>query len=655
MSKNSSFARRALATVAFTAMGFAASANAHPDSLVLTPPLGWNSWNVFHENINETQIKEVADAMVSSGLRDAGYIYLNLDDNWMDTKRDANGDLQNHPKTFPSGMKALADYIHKKGLKFGVYGDRGKRTCHHYNSNWDSENGSYMHEEQDAKKFAEWGVDYLKYDNCDPAPGSNQEADYTRMSKALRNSGRDIVFSICAWEYKDWMPKIAHLWRTTFDIGPEWRSTSWYRGVYEIIDANDKYWKIAKPGNWNDPDMLEVDNRNLTYEEQKSQMTMWSIMAAPIMISSDVRKMSDQVKDLYLNKDMIAINQDSLGVQGHRISNVNGKQVWTKPLRNGDLAVALLNDNTSTQTIEVNFKDIGVEGEVEVRDAWQKKDLGPRSSVSAEVPAHGSVLLRLVVKPVPREPFGGKAATIPGKIEMENFDIPGTGAGNASFNEMDSENHGDSDLRPGTGVDLYKKATGVIVGYNQAGEWLEYTVNVAETGEYTLFAAVASAGGSAFSLSMDGKAITEVLDVPAAASGEDSYDDYNKVEAKVNLTKGEHILRFTVEKDWMDIDYINFTTDGIDTDPICKDVNGSIIECEENPEDPEDPKAIAKVTGLVKASESYNVFGAIGKFMGRVDVVGNNMTEALKNAGFAKGVYMVRGVNGGKVSRVLVK
>lgn len=583
--------------LAAAAMAVAAvTANAHPDSLVLTPPLGWNSWNVFHENINETQIKEVADAMVSSGLRDAGYIYLNLDDNWMDTKRDANGDLQNHPKTFPSGMKALADYIHAKGLKFGVYGDRGKRTCHHYNSNWVSENGSYMHEEQDAKKFAEWGVDYLKYDNCDPAPGSNQEEDYTRMSKALRNSGRDIVFSICAWEYKDWMPKIAHLWRTTFDIGPEWRSTSWYRGVYEIIDANDKYWKIAKPGNWNDPDMLEVDNRNLTYEEQKSQMTMWSIMAAPIMISSDVRKMSDQVKDLYLNKDMIAINQDSLGVQGHRISNVDGKQVWTKPLRNGDLAVALLNDNTSTQTIEVNFKDIGVEGEVEVRDAWQKKDLGPRSSVSAEVPAHGSVLLRLILEPVPREPFKGKAFAIPGKIEMEDFDVSGIGQGNVSYSDGDSDNQGNSDYRKGTPVDIYEKTDGrIVIGYNQKGDWLEYTVDVAETGEYTLGAYVASANEtSSFKFSVDGTDITEEISVPKG-EGDDNYDDYNLVEKKVNLTKGEHILRFTVTSDWMDIDYVQF--EGSGTARIGKKV------------------AQSRSAGLVKGER--NAYSLTGRNLGR--------------------------------------
>ena len=561
---------------ALALLGFTSQVFAHPDSLVLTPPLGWNSWNVFHENINENQIKEIADAMVNSGLKDAGYIYLNLDDNWMDTKRDAQGNLQNNPKTFPSGMKALADYVHEKGLKFGLYGDRGKRTCHHYNSNWQSQSGSNGHEEQDAKKLAEWGVDYWKYDNCDSDPNT-QEKDYTAMSKALRNSGRDIVFSICMWEYKDWMPKIANLWRTTFDIGPAWISQSWYRGVYEIIDANNKYWQIAKPGHWNDPDMLEVGNNGLSYEEQRSQMTMWSIMAAPIMISSDVRKMSNETKELYLNKDMIAINQDSLGVQGHRISDKNGKQVWTKPLQNGDIAVALLNNNTSTQTVECDFKDIGVEGEVEVRDAWKKKDLGPVSHVSIELPAHGSALLRLVLKPVPRAPFKGEAFAIPGKIEMEDFDINGVGQGNTTYSENDAEDHGaesngGNSYREGTGVDIYKKMDGYIVGYNQAGEWLEYTVKVAETGTYTMNASVASANNtSSFKLSMDGKDITEEIAVPQATSGEDNYDEYNTVEAKVSLTEGEHILRFTVTGDWMDIDWVEFCagetckTDGLRT------------------------------------------------------------------------------------------
>ena len=619
--------------------GLAVQAFAHPDSLVLTPPLGWNSWNVFHENINEKQIQEIADAMVSSGLKDAGYVFLNLDDNWMDTKRDANGDLTHNPKTFPSGMKAIADYVHKKGLKFGLYGDRGKRTCHHYNSKWQSESGSNGHEEQDAKKLAEWGVDYWKYDNCDSDPNT-QEKDYTAMSKALRNSGRDIVFSICMWEYKDWMPKIANLWRTTFDIGPEWISTSWYRGVYEIIDANNKYWQIAKPGHWNDPDMLEVGNRGLSYEEQRSQMTMWSIMAAPIMISSDVRSMSDETKELYLNKDMIAINQDSLGVQGHRVSDKDGKQVWTKPLKNGDIAVALLNNNGSTQTVECDFKDIGVEGEVEVRDAWKKKDLGPVSHVSIELPAHGSALLRLIVQPVPRKPFKGEALAIPGKIEMEDFDVNGVGQGNTSYSESDAENHGDSDYREGTGVDLYKKATGIIVGYNQVGEWLEYTVKVASTGTYVMSAAVASANNtSSFQLSVDGKNITEEIAVPAATTGEDNFDEYNVVTADVELTEGEHILRFTVTGDWMDIDYITFSD---------KEKGEEASTPEPGTEtEPEPGLRLGKVNLVRSSAEPLMVFSVMGKFLGRLEMQGEQsareVSKSLRHAGYAQGVYLVRG------------
>ena len=627
-------------------LGMSSVAFAQPvNDLVKTPPMGWNSWNVFHENINENQIKEVADAMVSSGLRDAGYIYLNLDDNWMDTKRDANGNLQNNPTTFPSGMKALADYVHKKGLKFGLYGDRGKRTCHHYNSNWQSESGSYMKEEQDAKQLAAWGVDYWKYDNCDPAEGSNQQEDYTRMSKALRNSGRDIVFSICAWEYKDWMPKIANLWRTTFDIGPAWISNSWYRGVYQIIDANNEYWQVAGPGHWNDPDMLEVGNNGLSYEEQKSQMTMWSIMAAPIMISSDVRNMSAETKELYLNKEMIAINQDSLGVQGHRISDVNGKQVWTKPLLSGDVAVALLNNNSSTQTVECTFADIGVEGEVEVYDAWQKKSLGPRTSVSVELPAHGSALLRLITKPVPREPFKGKAFGIPGTIEMEDFDINGVGRGNTTYNELDFEDHGaesngGTSYRPGTGVDIYKKATGYIVGYNRAGEWLEYSVKVAKTGTYIMYAAVASANNtSSFKLSMDGRDITEEIAVPKATTGEDNYDEYNEVKASVDLTEGERILRFSVTGDWMDIDYIKFCTT-----ETCEDL-ASIRDMTK------------KAHFALPTAASGKVFSLTGRFLGNLDVgasaTARDISASLKQAGFARGVYMVRVL--GKTIRVDVK
>ena len=395
--------------------------------------------------------------------------------------------------------------------------------------------------------------------------------------------------------------------------------------------------------------MLEVGNRGLSYEEQRSQMTMWSIMAAPIMISSDVRNMSNETKELYLNKDMIAINQDSLGVQGHRISDKNGKQVWTKPLKNGDIAVALLNNNGSTQTVECDFKDIGVEGEVEVRDAWKKKDLGPVSYVSIELPAHGSALLRLIVQPVPRKPFKGEALAIPGKIEMEDFDVNGVGQGNTSYNETDAENRGDSDYRKDTGVDLYKKATGVIVGYNQAGEWLEYTVKVASTGTYVMSAAVASANNTSnFQLSVDGKNITEEIAVPAATTGEDNYDEYNVVTADVELTEGEHILRFTVTGDWMDIDYINFSD---------KEKNEEASTPKPGTEtEPEPGLRLGKVNFVRSSAESLKVFSMTGKFLGRLEMQdvrsARGMSEGLRRAGYVQGVYLVRG--GGVTQRVRV-
>ena len=362
-------------------------------------------------------------------------------------------------------------------------------------------------------------------------------------------------------------------------------------------------------------------------------------MAAPIMISSDVRNMSDETKELYLNKDMIAINQDSLGVQGHRISDKDGKQVWTKPLQNGDIAVALLNNNSSTQTVECDFKDIGVEGEVEVRDAWKKKDLGPVSHVSIELPAHGSALLRLIVQPVPRKPFKGEAFAIPGKIEMEDFDINGVGQGNTTYSETDAEDHGATSndgksYREGTGVDIYKKADGYIVGFNQAGEWLEYTVKVAATGTYTMNASVASANNtSSFKLSMDGKDITEEIAVPQATSGEDNFDEYNVVTANVELTEGEHILRFTVTGDWMDIDYIDFSNKG---EEASTPEPGTEVELR-----------LGKVNLVRGSAESLKVFSMMGKFLGRLEMQGvqsaREMSESLRRAGYAQGVYLVRG------------
>lgn len=394
--------------------------NALSNGLAKTPPMGWNSWNIFHENINEKQIKEIADAMVSTGMKDAGYIYLNLDDNWMATSRDANGALRADPTRFPSGMKALGDYIHSKGLKFGVYGDRGLRTCHHYYSGpIGSGSGSYGKEEMDAKTFASWGVDYLKYDNCDPSPGSNMQRDYEKMRDALANCGRPIVFSVCAWGYQPWMPATGNLWRTTGDITDKWdNGDDWFKGIINAVDGNAGYVNSASPGGWNDPDMLEIGNGGCTIEEYRTQMSMWCIMASPLIAGNEIRTMNQATKEILLNREAIAVNQDSAGIQGTRVKSANGFEVWCKPLgtKNGNTkAVALLNRNGSGANVTVNFSDIGLSGPVYVRDLWTKSDKGSfNGSYTMSVPSHGTGFLKLTsIPPAPRSAFA--------KIEAESF------------------------------------------------------------------------------------------------------------------------------------------------------------------------------------------------------------------------------------------
>ncbi len=411
-----------LSVLTIASAGCFFQAKALNNGLAKTPPMGWNSWNIFHENINETQIKQIADAIVTSGMRDAGYIYLNLDDNWMATSRDANGKLRADPTRFPSGMKALGDYIHSNGLKFGIYGDRGLRTCHHYHAGpQGTGSGSYGKEQLDANTFAEWGVDYLKYDNCDPAPNSNQQRDYEKMRDALANCGRDIVFSICAWGYQSWMPSTGNLWRTTGDITDKWdNGNDWFVGIINAIDKNAEYASVAGPGGWNDPDMLEIGNGGCTIEEYRTQMSMWCIMAAPLIAGHDVRKMSQEIKDILLNKEVIAINQDSAGIQGTRVKAANGLEVWCKPMGsiNGTKkAVALLNRNQSAKDITVNFSDIGFSDTVTVRDLWAKADRGSfTGSYTMTVPSHGTGLL--LISSGPAEPISAFT-----NIEAEHFSL----------------------------------------------------------------------------------------------------------------------------------------------------------------------------------------------------------------------------------------
>ncbi len=633
----------------------AVSVQAQPiNNLVKTPPMGWNSWNVFHENINEKQIKEIADVMVSSGMRDAGYIYLNLDDNWMAKKRDGNGNLTHDPDRFPSRMKALGAYIHSKGLKFGVYGDRGLRTCHHYNNSNQfpgSESGSYMKEERDAKTFASWGVDYLKYDNCEPASGSNQQKDYERMRDALLNSGRDIVFSICAWGYQDWMPKTGNLWRTTGDIANAWKAsaTDWFRGVADIIEENEKHYANAGPGHWNDPDMLQVGNGKLTDNEARSQMTMWAIMAAPLLTGNDIRKMSASTKEIYMNADMIAVDQDSAGVPGHRIKNDNGKQVWIRPLGgegSGKMAVALYNSSESEQTIDLNFEDIGYTGEVMVRDVWQKKDLGMvKDGLYSNVAPHHVTFLIVTAKLDPPEPFSGKAVDLPGTIQAENFD---KGSSGLAYSDKDSENQGKV-YRTDVGVDIVQvdsvdASKGYAVGYTNAEEWMKYSVNVKKAGKYYVFASVASGlEKSGFRLFIDDKAVTDTILIPQVPD----WNTYSEISTETaSIDAGSHMLKLQITGSYANIDWIKFCTN-----EKCEEENEE-KPVTDTPKDktPAADKSLGLATSLrygVQPMQAFRVHSMNGAFVGTVYASSiQEVQMKIRTLVPERGVYLVRSKNG---------
>lgn len=494
-------------------------ADALNNGLAKTPPMGWNSWNIFHENINETQIKQIADAMVTSGMKDAGYIYLNLDDNWMATSRDANGKLRADPVRFPSGMKALGDYIHSKGLKFGIYGDRGLRTCHHYYAGpQGSGSGSYGKEQMDAITFAEWGVDYLKYDNCDPAPGSNQQRDYEKMRDALANCGRDIVFSVCAWGYQNWMPSTGNLWRTTGDITDKWdNGNDWFVGIINAIDKNAEYASVAGPGGWNDPDMLEIGNGGCTTEEYRTQMSMWCIMAAPLIAGHDVRKMSQDIKDILLNTEVIAVNQDPAGIQGTRVKTSNGLEIWCKPLGsiNGtSKAVALLNRNGSAQDITVNLSEIGFSDTVSVRDLWAKADRGSfTDSYTMTVPPHGTGLL--LISSGPAEPVSAFT-----NIEAEYFS-----------------------LKSGFQVETCSEG-GEDIGYIQNGAYAVYN-NVDFKDGADGFIARVSCGGNGGNIEIRLDSINGTIAGTCEVSETGGWQTWSTISCNIDTITGEHDLYLT--------------------------------------------------------------------------------------------------------------
>ncbi len=350
--------------------------------LAPTPPMGWNSWNGFGCNVSQDLIERTADAMASSGMQAAGYRYVNIDDCWQ-VSRDASGQIVADSSHFPSGMAALASYVHNLGLKLGVYSDRGTKTCA-------GRPGSQDHEKQDANTYAAWGVDYLKYDNCNAT--LDQRTQYTTMQNALRASGRDIVFSICAWGFASWMPTTGELWRTTGDINASWGS------ITGNLDINAGLASSAGPGHWNDPDMLEVGNGNMTSVEYRAHFSMWAIMAAPLIAGNDLRSISNETLAILTAKEVIQVNQDLLGNQGMRVRDDGDNEVWSKVQSGvGRRAVALFNRGGAASSISVSWSEIGLgSGQAAVRDLWARTDLGNfAGKYTASVPSHGVVLLEV--------------------------------------------------------------------------------------------------------------------------------------------------------------------------------------------------------------------------------------------------------------------
>lgn len=373
-------------------------------SIAQTPPMGWNSWNMFGTNINESLIKEITEAMIAAGMYGVGYEYVVIDDYWHGG-RDAQGNLYPDPVKFPSGMRALSDFIHSKGMKFGIYSDAGTSTC-------GGCPGSMGYEQQDASTFADWGVDYLKYDYC-YAPSDRGSAFklYSNMGRALSSTGRPFVYSICEWGCRrPWLwgsEAGGHLWRTTGDIIDSWSDSQDFPNFHGIETIGFLLQQgleaYAGPCKWNDPDMLviglygegQIPGEGCTDIEYRTQMSLWCILAAPLMVACDIRSMNETTLETLTNPEVIAIDQDSLGRQGFRVYQRNQLEIWMKPLAFGDLAVGLFNRREERHEVSAFWSDLGIRGYFRVRDLWRRSDLGVfKGEVSSDVEPHGSVLLR---------------------------------------------------------------------------------------------------------------------------------------------------------------------------------------------------------------------------------------------------------------------
>ena len=372
---------------AASALVVSSLAGAADSTLAATPPMGWNSWNHFACKVTAADVRAAADAIASNGMKDAGYTYVNIDDCWQGT-RDEQGRIQPNAKF--GDMKTLVDYVHSKRLKIGIYSSPGLKTCAKYE-------GSYGHEEQDAQQYANWGFDYLKYDWCGAEKvyqHSQLPEVYRKMHDALVKTGRPIVFSLCQYGYERvwrWGTSVGgNLWRTTEDINDH------YDRMSVIGFDQDGLEPFAGPGHWNDPDMLEVGNGGMNHDEYLTHMSLWALLAAPLLAGNDLSTMSSETLDILTNKEVVAVDQDAKGIQGHRISQEGPLEVWAKPLADGGIAVGLFNRGESKNSVTVNFKDMGVKRSARVRDLWSHKDLGSFSAnYTAGVPRHGAILIKV--------------------------------------------------------------------------------------------------------------------------------------------------------------------------------------------------------------------------------------------------------------------
>ena len=358
------------------------------DGLAPTPPMGWNSWNRFGVKIDETLVLETAEAMVASGMRDAGYRYVAIDDGWMAPERDRNGDFVADPDKFPSGIRALADRVHALGLRFGIYTDAGTKTCQDLPA-------SLGYEFRDALRFAEWGVDYVKVDWCH-TDGMGPRALYAKWAMALHAARRPIVLSICEWGRSrpwEWAGGVGHLWRTSWDIQPEWSS------IMTILDRQAELHPFAGPDHWNDPDMLEVGNGDLTADQSRAHLALWSMLAAPLMAGNDLRTMTDEVREMLTAPEIVAVDQDPDGRQGRRIRRDGDVDIWVRDLAaNGRCAIALLNRGSEDREVGVTLDELGIEPRthVRVRDLWRRTDVGKaRREIVAATSANSATVLAI--------------------------------------------------------------------------------------------------------------------------------------------------------------------------------------------------------------------------------------------------------------------